>query len=76
MGWNAVKTDALQRGLVRILNTKGAKVFEVILIEIIEAIKSDFGGFFMVGLEFFLRQNDNLVQMYLRNFTFILTITY
>lgn len=71
MGWNADETDALQRGLVWILNTKGTKVFGVILIEIIEAIKSNFGVFYMVGLGFFLRQNDNLVQMYLRNFTFI-----
>jgi hypothetical protein len=34
---------------------------KVLLIELIEAIKIDFGGFFMVGLGFFLRQNDNLV---------------
>jgi hypothetical protein len=33
----------------------------VLLIELIEAIKSDFGGFFMVRLGFFLRQKDNLV---------------
>jgi hypothetical protein len=46
-------------------NSKSHKVctkqHEVLLIELIEAIKIDFGGFFMVGLGFFLRQNDNLV---------------
>jgi hypothetical protein len=30
--------------------TKGTKVFEVLLIKKIEHIKSEFGGFFMVGL--------------------------
>jgi hypothetical protein len=40
---------------------------KVLLIEITETIKSDFGGFFMFCLGFLLRQNDNLKQKFLRN---------
>ena len=57
---------------VGFFTTKGTKVFEVLLIEIIDTIKRYFGGFLLWFVwVYFVPRNDNFVRKFHRNFASI-----